>query len=140
MSIKELYEKLKAVQENKEVKQKELDGLNVKTKTATDEELADLKTKIEELGDTVEALIGEEEEVQNQIEEADEQLKSLAKKESEKRQKEKGSAKMTDYLKTKESAVEYARMLVDNQGKSNKDMQGEWEAHVKSTGVTGLDN
>ena len=88
MSIKELYEKLKTVQENKEVKQKELDGLNVKTKTATDEELADLKTKIEELGDVVEALIGEEEEVQNQIEEADEQLKSLAKKESEKRQKE----------------------------------------------------
>ena len=140
MSIKELYEKLKTVQENKEVKQKELDGLNVKTKTATDEELTDLKTKIEALGDVVEALIGEEAEVQNQIEEADEQLKALAKKESEKRQKEKGSAAMTDYLKTKESAVEYARMLVDNQGKSNKDMQGEWEAHVKSKGVTGLDN
>lgn len=140
MSIKELYEKLKTVQENKEVKQKELDGLNVKTKTATDEELADLKTKIEALGDVVEELIGEEAEVQNQIEEADEQLKALAKKESEKRQKEKGSTAMTDYLKTKESAIEYARMLVDNQGKSNKDMQGEWEAHVKSKGVTGLDN
>ena len=138
MSIKELYEKLKRVQENKAVKTKQLEDLQIKVKTATDEDLESLKSQVDALSDEIEGLITEEESVQSQIDEADEALKSLSKESKKAKEKEKGTKNM-NYLKSKEAAIEYAKMLVDNQGKSNKDMQDQWSEHLKSKGVTGLD-
>ena len=139
MGLKELYELLKGIQENKAVKTKQLEDLQIKVKTATDEDLGNLKSQVDALSDEIDGLITEEESVQNQIDEADESLKSLSKELEKAKQKEKGTKNM-NYLKSKEAAIEYAKMLIDNQGKSNKDMQDQWSEHLKSKGVTGLDN
>ncbi|MEG0349581.1 phage major capsid family protein [Enterococcus sp.] len=139
MGLKELYELLKGIQANKAVKTKQLEDLQIKVKAATDEDLESLKSKVDALSDEIDGLITEETDVQGQIDEADESLKSLSKELEKAKQKEKGTKNM-DYLKSKEAAIEYAKMLVDNQGKSNKDMQEQWSEHLKSKGVTGLDN
>ena len=139
MGLKELYELLKGIQANKAVKTKQLEDLQIKVKAATDEDLENLKSQVDALSDEIDGLITEETDVQSQIDEADESLKSLSKELEKAKQKEKGTKNM-NYLKSKEAAIEYAKMLVDNQGKSNKDMQDQWSEHLKSKGVTGLDN
>lgn len=139
MGLKELYELLKGIQANRAVKTKKLEDLQVKVKAATDEDLESLKSQVDALSDEIDGLITEETDVQSQIDEADEALKSLSKELEKAKQKEKGTKNM-DYLKSKEAAIEYAKMLVDNQGKSNKDMQEQWSEHLKSKGVTGFDN
>ena len=139
MGLKELYELLKGIQANKAIKTKQLEDLQIKVKAATDEDLENLKSQVDALSDEIDGLITEETDVQSQIDEADEALKSLSKESKKAKEKEKGTKTM-NYLKSKEAAIEYAKMLVDNQGKSNKDMQEQWSEHLKSKGVTGLDN
>lgn len=138
MGLKELYELLKGIQANKAVKTKQLEDLQVKVKTATDEDLENLKSQVDALSDEIDGLITEETDVQSQIDEADEALKSLSKELEKAKQKEKGTKNM-DYLKSKEAAIEYAKMLADNQGVSNRDLSEKWAEHLTAKGVTGLD-
>lgn len=139
MGLKELYELLKGIQANRAVKTKQLEDLQVKVKAATDEDLESLKSQVDALSDEIDGLITEETDVQSQIDEADESLKSLSKELEKAKQKEKGTKNM-EYLKSKEAAIEYAKMLVDNQGVSNRDLSEKWAEHLTAKGVTGLDS
>lgn len=139
MSLKELFEKLNNIKASKAEKQKELDGMRAKLKSATDDDLKALEDSSKKLTDEISALISSEEETQEQIDEAEKQLKELAEASRKEKNKQKGTEQM-EYLKTKQAGIDFAQLLVENKGMSSKDLRKTWEDNLKEKGVTGLDN
>lgn len=134
-SIVELLEaRQKATDDLAEVKLKKA-NIEVKIKSATieDDELKQLKSDAENLATQATKIKTTITSLDSDIEEAEEELSKAAKFIKE---KQKGHAPM-DYLKTKAAALDFVRILMDNEGSANSARKA-WEANLVEKGVTGL--
>lgn len=135
-SLVELLEaRQKAVDELSEVKLKK-SAVEVKLKAATieDDVLEQLKTEAENLATQATSLKETIAGLDSDIEETEEELSKAA---HVIKSKQKGKSTM-DYLKTKAAALDFVRILMDNEGSSNAARKA-WEANLVEKGVTGLD-
>lgn len=138
MNLADKREMLATKQAELAFKKKEAEALKVQVKEATldDETLTKLQENAQAVTDAMNALNDEVKSLGQEITDEEETLD-----EATKHLKEiKGAKQMTNYLKTKESAVEFAKLMSENQGKSLKQLRKEWEDHLTTKGVTGLEN
>ena len=103
----------------------------LKSATIGEEELAQLKSDAEELASKAEELKNTISNLDVEIEEKEKNLSKAAKSIKE---VQKGKTQM-EYLKTKEAALDFARILMDNEGSSNSARKA-WEANLVEKGVT----
>lgn len=127
-----MEERQKHADELSEIKFKKA-SIEEKLESATigEEELAQLKSdaeglvsKADELKNTISKLDVEIEEKQDNLNKAAKSIKEV----------QKGKIQM-EYLKTKEAALDFARILMDNEGSSNSARKA-WEANLVEKGVT----
>ena len=138
MKLKELYELLDNIEAKLSKKQKELETLNTRLKTATDDDLDTLVKQAEDLKSAIEALKTQQTDTTAQVDNAEKALEELAEKSKDFKGKMKGTVNM-DYLKTKQAGLDFAKLLVENKGSSMKDLMKEWRDNLKEKGVTGLE-
>ncbi|MDS4999456.1 phage major capsid protein [Streptococcus pneumoniae] len=129
-----MEERQKYADELSEIKLKKA-SIEEKLKSATigEEELAQLKSDAEELVPKAEELKKTISKLDVEIEEKEDNLNKAAKSIKE---VQKGKTQM-EYLKTKESALDFARILMDNEGSSNSARKA-WEANLVEKGVTDI--
>lgn len=135
-SIVELLEaRQKATDDLAEVRLKKA-SIESKIKSATieDDELKQLKSDAENLATQATKIKTTIASLDSDIEEAEKELSKAAKFIKE---KQKGHTPM-DYLKTKAAALDFVRILMDNEGSANSARKA-WEANLVEKGVTGLD-
>ena len=135
-SLVELLEaRQKAADELSEVKLKKA-TIKAKLKEANieDDVLEQLKTDAEALVTQANTLKETIDRLDADIEETEEELRKAA---HVIKSKQKGKSTM-DYLKTKAAALDFVRILMDNEGSSNGARKA-WEANLVEKGVTGLD-
>ena len=134
-SLVELLEaRQKATDELSEVKLKKA-TIKAKLKEANieDDVLEQLKADAEALVTQANTLKETIDSLDADIEETEEELNKAAKSIKE---VQKGKTQM-EYLKTKEAALDFARILMDNEGSSNSARKA-WEANLVEKGVTDL--
>lgn len=129
-----MEERQKHADELSEIKFKKA-SIEEKLKSATigEEELAQLKSDAEELVPKAEELKKTISKLDVEIKEKEDNLNKAAKSIKE---VQKGKTQM-EYLKTKEAALDFARILMDNEGSSNSARKA-WEANLVEKGVTDL--
>lgn len=134
-SLIELLEaRQKSVDDLSELKlQKSAIELKLKGKTS-EEELADLNKQASDISESAEKLKGNIADLDAEIESKQTALEQAAKQLKE---TQKGKTPM-DYLKTKGAALDFVRILMDNEGSSNSARKA-WEANLAEKGVTNLD-
>ena len=127
-----MEERQKHADELSEIKLKKA-SIEEKLKSATigEEELAQLKSDAEELVSKAEELKITISKLDVEIKEKEDNLNKAAKSIKE---VQKGKTQM-EYLKTKEAALDFARILMDNEGSSNSARKA-WEANLVEKGVT----
>lgn len=134
-SLVELLEaRQKATDELSEVKLKKA-TIKAKLKEANieDDVLEQLKADAEALVTQANTLKETIDSLDADIEETEKELNKAAKSI---REVQKGKTQM-EYLKTKEAALDFARILMDNEGRSNSARKA-WEANLVEKGVTDL--
>lgn len=129
-----MEERQKHADELSEIKLKKA-SIEEKLKSATigEEELAQLKSDAEELVSKAEELKNTISKLDVEIEEKEDNLNKAAKSIKE---VQKGKTQM-EYLKTKEAALDFARILMDNEGSANSARKA-WETNLVEKGVTNL--
>lgn len=105
----------------------------MKSSTIEDDDLEQLKTDAESLVSQATAIKETIAGLDSDIEETEEELSKAAKIIKE---KQKGNTPM-DYLKTKAAALDFVRILMDNEGSANSARKA-WEANLVEKGVTNL--
>lgn len=135
-SIVELLEdRQKMADELAEVKLKKANiKLKLKEANISDDLVKQLKEDADELVKKATKLKDDLASVNSDIEETEEELQKAAKKMKE----SKKGTNVTDYLKTKAAGLDFARILLDNQGNSHSARKA-WEEKLVQKGVTNLE-
>ena len=140
MKLKEIYESLENIASQRKQKQKALSKLKTKLKNLDeDTNIEELETEATELQTEVDELLETEKELKEKAIVIEEKNKEVG----EQIRKNKAGNEMagkSNYLKTKQSAVDFCAMLMENAGRSSKDLAKMWADKVRTKGVTGLEN
>lgn len=139
MNLQDKREALETKQtELASVKEKSLENATkLKAVTVEDDTYIALKEEADGLLAQAETLKTEIDALDAEITSDEQALEEAAKKLNETNHiKEKT---MTEYLKTKQAGLDYAKLLADNQGVSSKSLANMWEENLKAKGVTNLD-
>ena len=134
MNLKEKREELLKVKKNLKKLLKEKDDVTEKVKTLTieDEEFDEIRNRAEELVRVIEDLKKDEEDLEQNIAEEEKKLEQVA-EESDKNLTKESKVKSMDYLKTKESIVDFAKILA--KGLDGMDTKKAWTEHLQSKGL-----
>lgn len=134
MDIKEMREELTKVKKNLKrlLKEKEEVTEKVKALTIEDEDFEKIRNRAEELVRVIEDLRRDEGNLEDDIRREEEKLEQVA-EESEKTVKVNRKEKSMDYLKTKESIVDFTKILA--KGMDGADTRKAWEEHLKTKGI-----
>ncbi|HFU4203817.1 TPA: phage major capsid protein [Streptococcus suis] len=108
----------------------------LKALSIDDDQYEELKKEAQEVLDKVTELTNSINTLNTEIEEEEKQLEDAVKKHSE--HQKKGNQSM-NYLSTKQSALAFVQILLDNEGRSSKSIANEWQDHLASKGVTDID-
>lgn len=135
MNINEKREELTKIRKNLKRLYKEKDDVTEKVKTLTieDEDFDEIRNRAEELVRVIDDLKKDETDLENDIMEEEKKLEQVA-DESEKSVKVERKEKSMEYLKTKESVIDFANILA--KGMDGADTKKAWDEHLKSKGIT----
>lgn len=134
MNINEKREELTKIRKNLKRLYKEKDDVTEKVKTLTieDEDFDEIRNRAEELVRVIDDLKKDETDLENDIMEEEKKLEQVA-DESEKSVKVERKEKSMEYLKTKESVIDFANILA--KGMDGADTKKAWDEHLKSKGI-----
>ena len=134
MNINEKREELTKVKKNLKRLLKEKDEVTEKVKSLTieDEDFEEIRNRAEELVRVIDDLRRDEGNLEEDIRREEEKLEQVA-DESEKSVKVERKEKSMEYLKTKESVIDFANILA--KGMDGADTKKAWNEHLKTKGV-----
>ena len=134
MNINEKREELTKVKKNLKRLLKEKDEVTEKVKSLTieDEDFEEIRNRAEELVRVIDDLRKDEGNLEEDIRREEEKLEQVA-EDSEKSVKVERKEKTMDYLKTKESVIDFANILA--KGMDGADTKKAWNEHLKTKGV-----
>lgn len=134
MNINEKREELTKVKKNLKRLLKEKDEVTEKVKALTveDEDFEEIRNRAEELVRVIEDLRRDEGNLEEDIRREEEKLEQVA-EDSEKSVKVERKENTMEYLKTKESVIDFANILA--KGMDGADTKKAWNEHLKTKGV-----